>query len=308
MSEQLKLFQASDTPAPGSPGEEPHPDLDAGTGALDELFRLSARWRGCREFLELLEFVARFPAYSPFNGFLIYLQNPAATHVATGRTWSRKYRRRLKPGARPILILAPMSPVLFVFDLKDTEGYPIPEGALRPLETRDRLSARIYDATLHNCGIQHIAVREVPPLNAAAERVVRITASVRKKYAGLDLEASTRYLVLVDAGLSLEEKYAALVLELGRIFCGHLGIDSDAWWVDRKDLDLNRTDLEADAVAFIVCRRRGLAQVSHQRFSDCRGEDRELPPISLNAVFQAVSYIEEMGKALWRKPRKQGRS
>jgi hypothetical protein len=47
--------------------------------------------------------------------------------------------------------------------------------------------------------------------------------------------------------------------------------------------------------------------VPHQRFSDCRGEDRELPPISLNAVFQAVSYIEDMGKTLWRKPRKQGR-
>jgi len=150
-------------------------------------------------------------------------------------------------------------------------------------------------------------VREVPPLNAAAERVVRITASVRKKYAGLELEATTRYLVLVDAGLSLEKKYATLVLELGRIFCGHLGIDSDAWWVDRKDLDLNRIDLEADAAAFTVCRRRGLTQVSDQWFSDCRGEDRELPPISLNAVFQAVSYIEDMGKTLWRKPRKQGR-
>ena len=192
MSEQLNLFQTSDTPGPGRPGEDPHPDLDAATGALDELFRLSARWRGCREFLDLLEFVARFPAYSPFNGFLIYLQNPAATHVATGRTWSRKYRRRLKPDARPILILAPMAPVLFVFDLKDTEGYPITEGALRPLETRGRLSARIYDATLHNCGIQHITVREVPSLNAAAERVVRITASVRKNYAGMELEASTR--------------------------------------------------------------------------------------------------------------------
>jgi len=203
MSEQLSLFQASDTPGPGSPGDDPHPDLEADTGALDELFRLSARWRGCREFFELLEFVARFPAYSPFNGFLIYLQNPAATHVATSRTWSRKYRRRLKPGARPILILAPMSPVLFVFDLKDTEGYPITEGALRPLDSRDHLSSRIYDATLHNCGIQHIAVREGPPQNAAAERVVRITASVRKKYAGLDLEASTRYLVVVDAGLGL---------------------------------------------------------------------------------------------------------
>ncbi|MBI5577629.1 MAG: hypothetical protein HY895_00625 [Deltaproteobacteria bacterium] len=307
MPEQLNLFQGSDTPGPGSPGEVPQPDLDEGTGALDELFRLSARWRGRREFLELLEFIARFPAYSPFNGFLIYLQNPAATHVATGRTWSRKYRRRLKPGARPILILAPMSPVLFVFDLKDTEGYPVAGGALRPPETRDRLSSRIYDATLHNSRIQHIAVREVPTLNSAAERVVRITASVRKNYASLELEATTRYLVLVDAGLSLEEKYACLVLELGRIFCGHLGIDSDAWWVDRKDLDLNRIDLEADAAAFIVCRRRGLAPVSRQRFSDGRDQDRELPPISLNAVFQAASYIEDMGKTLWRKPRKQSR-
>jgi hypothetical protein len=307
MTEQLSLFQPSDPQAAEGPGAF-DPVLEAADGnALDELFRLSRRWSRSCDYLELLEFIARFPAYSPLNCFLIHLQDPAAVHVATARAWFRKYQRRIKVGARPVAILAPMSPVLFVFDVRDTEGPALPPGAFADAAAADRLRLKTYEATLYHCGVQHIAVRETATAALAAERTVRATPAIRKKHAELGLEPNTRYLVLLEPGLSLEEKYAALALELGHLFCGHLGIDGEAWWPDRKDLDLERIDIEAASAACLVCRRRGLARTGGRFLAECREKDRDLPPFSLNAVFQAVAHIEAMGKAAGGRPRKHRR-
>ena len=307
MTEQLSLFQISD-PLLSERFPEDRVGLeDESLSALDELFRFSGRWtRGC-DYIELLEFISRFPAYSPLNCFLIYLQDSEATQVATARTWRRKYQRRVKPGARPMTILAPMSPVLFVFDIRDTEGPALPATALKRPSALDRLPSKTYEAALHNCTIQRIAVRETGASDISAERTVRVTPAVRKRHPELGLEPHTRYLVRLEAGLSVEEKFAAMVLELGHLFCGHFGIDGDAWWSDRKDLDLERIDLEAASAAYLICRRMGLARTGSRFLSDYRETDRPLPLISLNAVFQAVVHIEAMHRAVWTKPRRQGR-
>jgi hypothetical protein len=307
MTEQLSLFKTPEGRTTEGPiAVEPMPG-EADLGAVDELFHHSGRWRSRCGFLELLEFIAQFPAYSPLNGFLVHLQDPAATRLATLRVWTRRHQRRLKPGARPILILAPMSPVRFVFDVRDTEGPPLPASALPTPMSANRMPHRLLEATLHSCGSQHIAVRETVALDPAAERAFRLTPALRRKHAELSLEPGTRYLVLLDPGLSSEAKYAALVLELGRIFCGHLGIDSAAWWLDRQDLDLDRIEIEAAAVAHLVCRRRGLASPAGL-LAECLANDRDLPLFSLNAVFQAGSHIEAMSRRPLTAPRKPGRS
>lgn len=302
MSEQLNLFQPADLPA--AP-EESLPPLAEEIGALDELFRSNPRWRCRKDFFDLLRFLARFPQYSPFNGFLIYLQRPDASRVATARAWRQTLRRRPRPGARPILILAPMAPVIFLFDVKDTEGDPAAAACLPAADThRDRLPARVLEHTLHNCEIQRIAVRESQALEPAAERAVRLTAAARKAHSERNLEAVHRYLILVDSGRTPEEKYGSLALELGRIFCGHLGADADAGWPDRADTAPEQAAIEAEAAAFLVRRRRGLGQLSEPIAA---GQAGDLPPLSLQAVFHAAGHIEAMGKQAWRRPPKKGR-
>jgi hypothetical protein len=300
MTEQLSLFHPTEDLVAAAPltGE-------ADAGAVDELFRRCRRWRSRCGFLELLEFIAALPAYSPLNGFLMYLQDPAATRVATARMWERRYQRRLKPDARPLVILAPMSPVLFVFDIRDTEGPTLP-ASTQPARGGG-LAPRLLETTRHNCGLQHIAVRETGGPGPSAERTIRLTPALRKRHAELGLDPNSRYLVLLDAALSLEAKYAALTLELGRIFCGHLGIDSDAWWPERGDLDFDRIEIEAAAVAHLVCRRRGFAAAPAGFLAECLEGGQELAPFSLNAVFQAASHIETMSKRAWKKARRQGR-
>ncbi len=302
MTEQLSLFQAPEGRAiEGLIAAGPVPGESDG-GAVDELFRRDRRWRSRSGFLALLEFIARLRAYSPLNAFLIHLQDPAATRVATARMWARKYQRRLLPEARPIVILAPMSPVLFVFDIRDTEGPPLTPNTLSATALEAR-PARLLDTARHNCGIQRMAVREATGLAPSAERAIRLTPALRRKHAELGLEPNTRYLVLLDAGLSVETKYASLSLELGRIFCGHLGIDREAWWPDRKDLDCECIEIEAAAVAQLVCRRKGLAATPEGFLAACIKNDQELPAFSLNAIFQAAGHIEALSRRLWKKPR-----
>src|SRR5438105_15746564 len=115
------------------PFEGPSPaqdwDRDVARRALDELFSLARRYKSSAAYRELIEFVGRFRSYSPFNAMLVHVQMPGATFVAPAKRWIREHRRKIKPGARPIVILQPMGPVMFVFDVADTE----PEKGAPPL-------------------------------------------------------------------------------------------------------------------------------------------------------------------------------
>jgi hypothetical protein len=100
--------------------------LDQATArtALDELFTLARKYNSSEAYLELMHFIARFRFYSPFNAMLIHTQMPGAHFVCTALRWQRHFHRGIRVDARPIVILQPMGPILFVFDASDTEPFP----------------------------------------------------------------------------------------------------------------------------------------------------------------------------------------
>ena len=307
MSQQLGLFSKADIATlDGSPAD-PWADPATEANAVDEMFVADSRYRRSREYLQVLNFIARLPQYSAFNGFLLYTQNPALSHVATARTWARKFGRRLKFNARPLVILAPMGPVRFVYDLKDTEGDPLIAEQLIPYATPERLPARIYENTIHNCELHGIAVREVIEEGRRNDAALRMTPSIRKKYAHLKLVKDAGYLIMLDPADRTETKYARLTRELGHIFCGHLGIDKNAWWSERHHLSATQDELEAESVAFLISQRKGLVSPAKAFLRQYQLTDQHLPVFSLNAILQAVKYIETMGRSRWREPKKRGR-
>lgn len=89
--------------------------------ALDQLFNYARHYRSSASFRDLMDFMCRFHFYSPYNAMLLSVQMPGARFVATAQRWLRDYDRVLKPDARPLVILRPMGPVMFVFDVSDTE-------------------------------------------------------------------------------------------------------------------------------------------------------------------------------------------
>jgi hypothetical protein len=307
MSQQLTLFPKAmaDTIDGGLGDMWADPATDA--NAIDEIFAADSRFRSAREFMQLLDFVARLPQYSAFNCFLLYTQNPAISQVATARTWARRYGRRLKFNARPLVILAPMGPVRFVYDLNDTEGDPVSAEQPKSHPARSRLQTGVYENTLHNCALQGIVVREVVSDDLRSDTALRMTPSNRKKYRNLNPAKDASYLVMLDPAHRPEAKYANLALELGHIFCGHLGIDKSAWWPERHHLNSTQEEIEAESVAFLICKRKDLASSSGKYLQRYQATDQQIPVFSLNAILQALNYIEAMGRSRWRKPQKRGK-
>jgi hypothetical protein len=113
-----------------------------------------------------------------------------------------------------------------------------------------------------------------------------------------------KYLILIYKEHRLEDKYAAMIHELGQIFCGHRGIDRNAWWPDRRKTDPAAAKLEAASIAVLVCRRIGLYHCADRYLADYPRQDQMLPLPGLNAILQATNYIEAMGRSHWQKPRK----
>lgn len=307
MSQQLNLFPGSSLDSTESDANNGLADLTAELNAIDEMFAASIFYRSSHEFLKLLNFMAHFPNYSAFNCFLLFTQNPSISFVATARTWARKFRRRLKINANPLLILAPMAPVRFLYDIKDTEGERVSPELLKPSALKKKFSAGVYDNTVHNCLIQGIIVKELMPEDPSAVTAARMTPSLRKKYKDLHFKKDASYLIILNKASRLVEKYENLVLELGHIFCGHLGIDKNAWWPERHSLAPSQEEIEAQSVASLICQRKGLVSSAEKYLAGYLTEDQDIPVFSLNAILQAVSYIEEMGKSRWNKPKKRSR-
>jgi hypothetical protein len=304
MTEQLSLFPDSALNLLDTLQDENIADLETSFNPVDEVFAALERFRRSPDFKELVRFIARFPNYSAFNGLLLYLQNPLATYVATSRTWIQKHNRRPKHDAKPLLILAPMAPILFLFDLRDTEGVPVSSTLLRPREIDDQQLGKFYATTLHNAATHGISVYETALNSGEIDTASRISPALRKKYQDLNLPQDTSYLIFIDKALTLEGRYASLTHELGHIFCSHLGIDRHAWWPERGDLNIRGEEIEADSVAYLVCRRSGLRANSEHYLLQFSETHQEIPLFSINAVIQAVSYIEDMGKHRWKAPKK----
>jgi IrrE N-terminal-like domain len=244
---------------------------------------------------------------------LIHTQMPGAKYVAPPDRWLKKYRRRIKTGARPLVILQPMGPVMFVFDVSDTEpldgARPLPAEVEEPFAVRGGTVGKELALTIDNgkrdgvniieseAGSQRAgSIQEV-----SSGRSLKVLKKVKPKmqYVRVPLQ----YELLLNAKHSPTIKYATLAHELGHLYCGHVGTPNVNWWPERRALNSNVCEFEAESVCYLVCSRLGIDNPSDEYLSGYMDQHQETPPISLDCVMKAAGLIEHMGRERL-KPRK----
>jgi len=304
-------------------GDEPRTDgltpaalweRDVARHALDELFSLAQTYRSSEAYRKLLEFVGRFRFYAPFNAMLVHIQRPGATFVAPAHRWLRDHVRHIKPGANPLVILKPMGPVMFVFDVSDTEpgenAPPLPREVTEPFEVRGGHVGGRLEMTISNArrdgveivsqktGSQHAGMIRKAEQQGFLQFVVAEVPE--RRY----VEVPRWYEVLVNSDLSEEARYAALVHELAHLYCGHLGTPNPPWWPDRRGLLRTVREFEAESVSYLVCKRLGIDTPSEEYLADYFKAQDETPAISLDRVMVSAGLIEQMGREAL-KPRRE---
>ena len=245
-SNQETLFpdEPAIAPQPGQPSANVW-NKDNAKGALDELFSLTFQYKTSKAYEDLLKFVGRFGFYSPFNAMLVHMQMPGAQYVAPPYRWLHDYERKIKPGARPLVILKPMGPVMFVFDVSDTEGKPLPPEIEKPFEVRQGSAGDSLRKTIENSKRDGVAIHTAK-MGSQQGGSIRVAESSAKTIAFKETFIPVRYQIELDQAASEQSRYASLAHELAHLYCGHLGTPNDRWWPDRRGLSHAVCELEAE--------------------------------------------------------------
>lgn len=308
--------------SPAATGSATPPDLlpldsAAAKRALDDLFANAHVYRTGSAYKELLDFIARFRFYAPFNAVLIHTQRPGARFVAPAHRWIRDYRRAVKPGARPIVILQTMGPVMFVFDVSDTAGADLPADVADPFAVSaalgDATAASMLERLKDNAKRDGVAVVEVAYGSQRAGQIgpsprAGTTLRIRRGRQGNEesFEIPERYSLHLNQSAAIPSQLATLVHELAHLYCGHLGSPNESWWPDRRGLDKTVREFEAESVAYMVCERIGLKTRSAEYLAGYVRDHANTPDISLH-VLKAANLIEQM-MAETQPPRRTGKA
>lgn len=263
-------------------------------------------------YKRMLSTMAKFHHYSVNNLFLIYFQKPDATAVAGYRAWQTKFHRNVMKGEKGIQIIGytpktvtvdelvkdergvpvmgadgqpatqrvqkqiPAYTAMYVFDVSQTEGEPLPTIGPKELQGDVRRYTAIREALL-----------ELSPVPVVFEA---FPSAAKGK---MDHEAN---LITVQPGMSEVQTIKTLVHEIA-----HAQMHD---WDD--GLSRNAKEVEAESVAFVTCEYLGI-DTSDYSFPYVAGwaGDKELKVLqaSLNRIrSQAAENIEKLDAALEKVP------
>jgi len=261
---------------------------------IDELIKRSWNLRDSTAFINFFDFIAKFHHYSRFNTMLVYIQNEAVTFFGGVSYWKKKFNRKVKEDARPYVILAPMSPVMLVYDVFDTQGEDSPEEFLekglgrKPFEVRGNISPIVFDSAIEKAYLWGIPVNYKPLsyFNAGY-----ITTVMRGK-----LE------IFLKEGMSIEQNFTILLHELAHLLLGHTGhrvlmnLKSQKRFVLPEKRDLSRTaeELEAETVSYLISSKFGLETRSAEYIAGSIKDEKDLMRFSYETVIKVADKIENM--------------
>ena len=259
-------------------------------------------------YKDMMSAMAKFTNYSVNNVLLITMQNPGATLVCGYKGWQEKFNRHVKKGEHGIKILG-FAPKTIMkeqpkvdelgFTVKDANGEPVMEKvkvkvpAFKPMyvydisQTDGEPLPTIYNGTLEG------SVRKFELFQESLVKLSPLPISFE------DFPGDARgYMdraqqkIVVREGMSELQTIKTLVHEIAHAQCHNVAPDSP----DYVPLDRATREVEAESIAFIVCQHYGL-DTSEYSFPYIAGwaGDKELNVLhsSLDRIrTQAVSNIE----------------
>lgn len=256
------------------------------TSTIDSLLQQSRAYRGSAEFHNMVSFMGLFRDYAPFNNMLVRLQNPTCSFYATEPDWRKRFERHLKEDARPMLILAPMHPVMLVYDLDQTDGKPLPKEVTEFAKFEGEWKSDWLTRMVENAKVHDKIRVDFKTLSSTNAGFATIAVG----------EGGWKMRIAIHDGLDEPSRFGVLCHELAHIYLGHLGSDKDHWWPSRRELSHHTVEIEAEATAFIVSSRFGLKGASARYVSRHLGNDPIPANVSLDLVAKTAGRLEKMAK------------
>ena len=280
---------------------------DKDISSITRLFQEVKRYRNSIEFIKKLEFYSNFPYIGVYNAALVEQQRPGARMVLTVKKWAELYNRKIKPNARPIIILKPFYPVDFLFDINDTKQKD---------KTSKQEENRIIEQIIHQHKVDcshdirfylDNLIDNLPKFGISYQKYV-VGSTINSEIRNVNPNDSEELKVFINNkhvvthhnyfAISVKmnayssEELALIIHELGHLFCQHIRC---SWW-DQRFFTKEVKEFEAETVSYLVCKRLDIKTNSIKYLAEYVDANLEIPPIDINCVFEAVDLIEKMVK------------
>lgn len=214
--------------------------------AIDGLAKAVDDVRASDTFKAYLDAQARFHNYSWHNTWMIFSQCPSASRVAGFRTWLT-FGRHVRKGQKGIAIFAPMR---FKKDIEQSDG---------STSTEDRVAFRIVHVfDVSQTDGEALPEVDCPTIDAKADDLladlVRVAESRKivvtfQPVSGGAFGVSKNGSIEVDNTHTTGQQSKTLAHELAH---------ESLHWKDKGTFTRSAAELEAESVAYVVCRHFGL--------------------------------------------------
>ena len=217
---------------------------------------------------------------------LLQIQKPGLSYAASERDWRVRFGRTPKEAARPLLILWPFGPVALVYDVMDTDGDELPEDVASFVARGqiDEQQMESFSLLLERKNIDWYWI----------DAGDRSAGSVSVVYRALRGEEANRYRLEINENHTPAVQFTTLAHELGHLYLGHLGPDSRLKIPERPRPNHALREVEAESVAYIVCKRNGVEPKSQSYLSDFIDGFEALEDIAVYQIMRAAGRIEAL--------------
>ncbi len=268
---------------------------------IDELQFLVKEYRNTEDFKKMLDFIGKFKWLAPYNAMLVQMQLPGASLVLNGKGWA-KYNRRPKQNAQRLITLMNFGPIQCMFEYSDTEHIPGTEEHSEEeiFEKWDKMlqntSGNPDDGELenltYNLGQLGIVVDSAfEAVNTYGGYLARYTNGEVSFHVDAYTIAKTNsaFIISLNKNANKASQFHTLCHELGHLFCRHLYYERSK----ERDLTTEQEEFEAETVAWLVCKRRGIHNPSEAYLSTYASKGT-IPICSTDMILKAVTKIESL--------------
>lgn len=256
---------------------------------VEDLLERTDHFSATSRHFEVLAYLKQCSFLAPYNAFLVMQQRRSPSLVMTAEQWKR-YGREPRSDVQPIVILKHFGPVSFVYDLADTYGDQL--AGIPPNIPTHELIRRIFPTDGWFPGIEERYKRLVDAIKS--QGVFFTEVPLKPELSGkvrllrpLDFEVNKRrplesYAIEINECHPVEVKLSGLVHELAHIYCNHLGTERL----------LEEKELEAEAVSYVFCYRRGFRPRSEEYLAEYLKYKIEIPVGFWERVLYAIKQID----------------
>ena len=259
------------------PGQEP----EEVRSLLDQLIVDSRMYTRGESFKALLDFVVKLPNFAPFNAMLLQVQKPGLSYAASTYEWRELFGRKPKENARPLLILWPFGPIALVYDVCDTEGEDLPEDVMSFL-ARDKSGGKNWTEFETRLKRKGIRLQWFDGGDRKAGYIRRI-----------DLEGRG-YEIHMNRNHDDAVRFVTLAHELGHLCLGHLGPDKKLKVPKRYVTGHPEQEIEAESVAYLVCRRNNVESRSEKYLSAFVDARKAVDRLNVHQIMRAAGRVEAL--------------